>query len=130
MESVERYLREMKFKRRVFGGIDEENALLHIQKICELYKAELKEMQSLREAAAEAQRALKAAQEAPELRNENMEKRKSAEKEEQRLGNEVGTMRRQKQENRQENEANHTGRCGTHSQDNPFKPLSGQIGDG
>ncbi len=66
MESVERYLKDMKFKRRVFGGVDEESALLHIQKICELYKAELKEMQALREATAEAQSALKAAQEEAE----------------------------------------------------------------
>lgn len=32
MEQVEQYLKTMAFKKRVVGGIDEENALLHIKK--------------------------------------------------------------------------------------------------
>lgn len=41
MSEVEQYLKDMKFKRRTLGGVDEEDVLLHIKKICELYRAEL-----------------------------------------------------------------------------------------
>lgn len=43
MEQVEQYLKTMAFKKRVVGGIDEENALLHIKKICDLYQEKLQE---------------------------------------------------------------------------------------
>lgn len=43
MEAVEQYIKGMTFKRCVFGGVDEEDVLLHIKKICEIYQQELEQ---------------------------------------------------------------------------------------
>ena len=42
MEKVEQYLKDLKFKRRVFGGVDEEHVLICIQELCDLYQEEQK----------------------------------------------------------------------------------------
>lgn len=59
-ETVEQYLKGMKFKRRIFGGVDEENALAHIKKICDLYVWEQqslqKELEESREELSEAEK--------------------------------------------------------------------------
>ena len=40
-QRIEQYIRDMRFSRRKFGGVDEEDVLEHIQTICEMFQEEL-----------------------------------------------------------------------------------------
>ena len=46
LRSVDQYLGNMKFRRTWGHGLDEENVLLHIQKICALYEAEREQLKA------------------------------------------------------------------------------------
>lgn len=39
-ENIEQFLKEMNFKKLVFGGVDEEDVLIQIQELCKLYNEE------------------------------------------------------------------------------------------
>lgn len=77
-KAIEEYLKEMKLKKRVFGGVDEENVLIHIKKICDLYQEEQKEGQANGEAVAKAEAALKVSQNELELSKNELEKQRMA----------------------------------------------------
>ena len=51
MEKLREYLQMMEFKRRTVGGLDEENVLIHIKKICDLAREEMEEQGRAFEAA-------------------------------------------------------------------------------
>lgn len=51
MDKLREYLKTMEFKKRAVGGVDEENVLEHIKKICEIVWAEMEQQDKLFESA-------------------------------------------------------------------------------
>lgn len=45
-QRIEQYIREMKFNKRKFGGVDEEDVLEHIRTICGMFQEELEQSRS------------------------------------------------------------------------------------
>ncbi len=75
VETVEQYLKGLKFKKRIFGGVDEESVLVHIKKICDLYHEAQKEEQKKLETS---QEELHKAKDAFQGSQEELEKKKTA----------------------------------------------------
>lgn len=51
MDKLRDYLKSMEFKKRAVGGVDEENVLGHIKKICDIVREEMEEQDRVFEAA-------------------------------------------------------------------------------
>lgn len=47
MDKVMQFIKEMKLKRKLIGGVDEEDVLIHVKNLCEIFGEELKTRPSL-----------------------------------------------------------------------------------
>lgn len=94
-EKVEQYLNQMKFKKKPIGGVDEEDVLMHIEKICGLFH----EMQKEEKAS---QEVLESAQKEREEAQEELKKALSAEKKAQNELEELRRVLKQKQDETEE----------------------------